>query len=121
MAKNQTKRLRPIQLQADYEAVIAAQSFGDYWPANPDYSTERLDELLEAMQATQEAEVNAANALSAARDAAVAAEWALHNAVLGLKEQVIAQYGSDSDQVQALGLKKKSERKRPTTRRAKDG
>jgi hypothetical protein len=49
----------------------------------------------------------------AARDAANAAEWALHNLILGAKDQVIAQYGEDSDQVQAIGLKKKSEHKRP--------
>jgi len=35
---------------------------------------------------------------------------------LGAKSQVIAEYGVDSDQVQALGLKKKSERKaKPAT------
>ena len=90
MAKNQTKRLRPIQLQADHDALVAAQSFDDYQPANPAYSVEEIDARLAAMQAAQEAEVNAANALAAARDAAVAAEWALHNAILGLKEQVIA-------------------------------
>ena len=33
---------------------------------------------------------------------------------LGVKDQVIAQYGPDSDQVAALGLKKKSNRKAPT-------
>jgi hypothetical protein len=31
-----------------------------------------------------------------------------------VKDQVIAQYGPDSDQVVALGLKKKSDRKAPT-------
>ena len=55
-------------------------------------------------------------ALAAARDAAVAAEWAFHNAVLGSKTQVDAQYGENSDQRQSLGRKKKSERARPTRR-----
>lgn len=32
---------------------------------------------------------------------------------MGVKAQVVAQYGADFDQVQALGLKKKSERKTP--------
>jgi len=44
---------------------------------------------------------------------------ALHNAILGAKTQVLAQYGADSDAIQSLGLKKKSERKRPTGRTAK--
>ncbi len=33
--------------------------------------------------------------------------------MLGVKEQVIAQFGKSSDQVQALGLKKKTEYKAP--------
>jgi len=28
----------------------------------------------------------------------------IHNAMLGVKEQVVAQYGDDSDAVQSLGL-----------------
>ncbi|MFZ5821366.1 MAG: hypothetical protein ACOYYJ_15835 [Chloroflexota bacterium] len=35
------------------------------------------------------------------------------NMLLGVKDQVIAQYGKNSDQVQALGLKKKAEYKAP--------
>jgi len=49
----------------------------------------------------------------AAVDAARLAEWEFHNAVLAMKEVVRGQYGSDSDQAQAVGLKKKSDRKRP--------
>ena len=66
------------------------------------------------MRAAQEAELHAQNALAAARDAAIAAQWDYHNLVLGVKSQVLAQYGPDSDQVAALGLKKKVERKAPT-------
>jgi hypothetical protein len=44
----------------------------------------------------------------------VAAEWAFHNAILGVKEQVRAQFGPDSNEVQALGLVKKSEKARPS-------
>jgi hypothetical protein len=39
--------------------------------------------------------------------------------MLGVKEQVIAQFGKNSDQLQALGLKKKSEYKAPAARKAK--
>jgi hypothetical protein len=52
--------------------------------------------------------------LDAARDDATAAEWAFHKAVLGAKDQVVAQYGDDSNQLQALGYKKKSEYKSPS-------
>jgi hypothetical protein len=50
------------------------------------------------------------------RDATTAAEWDFHNTMLAVKEQVIAQFGKNSDQVQALGLKKKSEYKAPARR-----
>ncbi len=36
-----------------------------------------------------------------------------HAFMLGVSEQVAAQYGKDSDEYQALGYKKKSEYKRP--------
>ncbi len=52
-------------------------------------------------------------ALYCLRIDSAAAEWRFHEVMLGAKDQVIAQYGVNSDQVQALGLKKKSERKRP--------
>ena len=119
MAKDQTQRIRPHQLQADREAHIALQALGDYRPANSAYTADKIGALLATMQAMQEAEVNAANALAAARDTATAAEWDFHNAMLGVKDQIIAQYGVDSDQVQSLGLKKKSEHKRPTPAKAK--
>ena len=44
-------------------------------------------------------------------------EWEFHNAMLGAKMQVTAQFGDDSDEVQAIGLKKKSEYKAPTRRK----
>ncbi len=113
MAKDQTVRIRPAALAADHDVYTAVQSFGNYQPANPAYSLEKLGAALTAMQTAQKDEVNAQNALDAARDAATAAEWESHNVALGVKDQVVAQYGKDSDQVQALGLKKKSERKSP--------
>jgi hypothetical protein len=50
---------------------------------------------------------------SSGTDNATAAEWVLHNAILGAKSQVEAQYGKDSNKYQSLGLKKKSEYKKP--------
>lgn len=53
--------------------------------------------------------------MKTARDTATTAERAFHNAMLVVKKQVSAQYGEDSDEVQAVGLKKKSEYKRPSS------
>ena len=113
MAKNQNNRIRPVQLQADLDALTALRSFSDYAAANPAYALQKLESTLTGMKSAQDAEVNAQNALASARDAAAAAEWDLHNMLLGAKDQVVAQYGKDSDQVQSLGLKKKSEYKAP--------
>jgi len=116
--ENETKRLAPAQMQADLDAFTALQGITPYTPANAAYSVDAAGAKLESMEDAQNVELAAQNALAAARDASTAAEWEFHNFMLAVKEQVIAQYGKDSDQVQALGLKKKSEYKAPT-RKAK--
>lgn len=113
MAKNQNVRLRPQFLQEDRDIHTALQSIPNYAPANTAYTKTALAAKLTAMKSAQDAELAAQNALAAARDAANTAEWDFHNAILSAKDQVIAQFGKDSDQVQALGMKKKSERKAP--------
>jgi hypothetical protein len=90
----------------------------DYNPANGAYRTDTVTALEAAMEQAQREETRLLKALAAARDAAIAAEWALHEAVLGVKRQVLAQYGPDSNAVHALGLKKRSEKKRPIRRKA---
>ena len=62
------------------------------------------------LTAKQATEVQQQAALDAARDEATSAEWDFHNAMLGVKEQVKAQFGGDSNEWQALGLTKKSEK-----------
>lgn len=119
MAKKQTTRLRPDALSTDQKALAALQAISDYSPANAAYTKDALAAKQQAMKTAQDAEAQAQAAMAAARDAANAAEWDFHNAILGAKDQVIAQYGDDSDQVQSLGLKKKSEYKTPTGRKPK--
>jgi hypothetical protein len=118
MAKNQTVRLSPPKLQADVDSLSALQGIPAYAPNNPLYITPALQSKMEMMRNFQQAEAQALAALNTARDAAAAAEWGFHNAMLAAKDQVIAQFGDDSNEVQALGLKKKSEYKTPV-RKAK--
>lgn len=118
MNLNRSRRLPPDDIQGDRNALIGIQSLSDYAPVNRAYTVEQLNALGQAMEQAQQAEVRAAQALVGARDAAAAAEWALHDGMLGAKAQVIAQYGPDSNVVQLLGLKRKSERKRPVRRPA---
>lgn len=113
MAKNQTIRIQAQVLEADENALVALKSIADYRPANPAYTVDALVAGHAVMRTAQEAELHAQNTLAAARDAAVAAQWDFHNMVLGVKSQVVAQYGPNSDELAALGLKKKNERKAP--------
>ena len=115
---NENKRLRPAQIEADRAAFAALQSVTGYTPANAAFMLAKVTEEEAAVRSTQAADAEAAAALAAARDAAVAREWEFHNLIIGAKDQVMAQFGRDSNEVQAVGRKKASERKAPV-RRAK--
>jgi hypothetical protein len=118
MPTNPTYRLPAAVIEADREALLALQDLADYAPNNPSHGAETLLTLQQAMERADAAEVRAQKALVAARDTAIEAAWEFHNAMLGAKSQVIGQYGNNSQAVQALGLKKKSDRKRSTRRAA---
>ena len=116
MAFIPTTRLAPLTLEADRETMLALQDMHDYQPRNPSYSVATMVALEVALTQAEQAERRARIALDAARDQAIAAAHAFHDAALGAKAEVIAQYGADSSAVQAIGLKRKSERRRTTRR-----
>ncbi len=113
MAKNQSIRLAPAKLAADRDALAALKDIADYAPANPSYKTSAIETALTELTAARDAEAQAQAALDTARDVTVAKEWAFHNLMLGAKDQVVAQFGRDSTQVQSVGRKRESERKSP--------
>lgn len=119
MAKDETKRLSPAVIEADRSSFAALQSLTNYTPANTTYSLAAMTAAQSALAAAQAAETQANAAAAAARDTAVNREWEFHNLVLGMKDQVIAQFGRDSNEVQAVGLKKASEYRARTRREAK--
>jgi hypothetical protein len=121
MAKDETRPLRPAQLAADREAFDALQGIDGYAPANPAYTTEKIKALHDRMDEAQREATQAQAEADAKRAAAMAAAWAFHNAMLDAKVQVDAQFGSNSDQVAAVGLKKKSEYKSPARRKQVGG
>lgn len=117
MAKDQTRRMNPAHLETDRTSFAALQAIADYAPANATFSITAIGTARAALEAAQTAEAQTAAAAAAARDNAVAREWQFHNLMLGAKDQVVAQFGRDSNEVQSLGLKKASEysaRKRTT-------
>lgn len=120
MAK-QTNRLRPAQISDDEDGLAALEGMAGYAPANQAYTVAAITAARAALQRAQTAEAQAEAALAGARDNSVAAEWEFHNLILGAKDQVIAQFGRNSNEVQALKLKKASERKAPQRKKPGGG
>ena len=118
MAVDQNRRLRVEDLDADKKALIGIQTLPGYAPHDSTCTSENLTTLDEQMRAAQQEEIRAMQALDRARVAAIASEWALHNALLKAKHEVRAQFGDESDALTTVGLKRKSERKRPVRRAA---
>jgi len=113
MAKDQTKRMKRAQIDINNDAYAALQKITGYDPINTAYLPARGGALQQDLRDRADEQAQAEAVVKAARDNATAAEWAFHNYVLGAKDQVIAQFGKDSNELQSLGLKKKSEYKNP--------
>jgi hypothetical protein len=60
--------------------------------------------------------LRAKRAFAVAREQFDEVAWELHRSVLEVKIQVMAQYGSDSTVLHAVGREQRSERKRPVRR-----
>ena len=114
MAKNETKRLTATVVDEDDKAVTTMKALTGYAPSNPAYTVAELSAADAELKDAKEAATLAANALKAASDVVTAAQWKRHNIVLGCRQQVVAQYGDDSNEAQSVGRKKKSEYKSPT-------
>ncbi|WP_298602742.1 hypothetical protein [Zoogloea sp.] len=106
-------RITNAQIEADTQTIRSLKGITDYKPRNPDYTLEAAEAALEHMDATATAVVLAENALAAARTESILARAKVHSVALGVKDEATVIYGPDSDQIAALGLKKKSDRNRP--------
>jgi len=118
MNKKPTRRISPKEHAKDLEIYSALKSLDKYAPSNPDYTQAKMDTRHANVLAGRDALAAAEGAVLAARDHYVDAQWEFHDGILGVKDQATAQFGSDSDEVQSLQLKKKSDYKKPT-RKAK--
>lgn len=113
MGKNETKRLNPSILAEDLEIFAALKGIQGYAPANPAYTVAAITIIDNNRATAKETEVQTTATADAARDDHVGFQWDFHNAMLGAKNQVVAQFGLDSNEAQAMKLKKKSEYKSP--------
>src|SRR2546423_1369617 len=111
-----SRRIASDDIEADHKTLIGLRSLTDYAPRNGAYNVSRLAELYQTMLEAQEAEQSAVKALGTARSAATKAARAFHEGILGVKAEVTAQYGPDSEAVRVVGLRPKSERPRPARR-----
>lgn len=104
-------------LRADRALLTAIQSLHDYAPRNPECTLEALHNFEAVASRAEEALLEAERLTREARARMIAANWAFHDAALMTKLEVQAQYGIDSYATQAIGLTRRSARKRPVRRK----
>jgi hypothetical protein len=112
MGKNETKRLKPSLLRFDKDCLAALEKVAGYAPVNARYTLAAITIAHRDLANAQQTEEQANTTAAASRQNAIAREWEFHNLMLGAKDQVVAQFGRDSNEAQAVGLKKKSEYKK---------
>lgn len=113
MTTGATPRISTLQLKNDIELIRALSGIDGYTPHNPAYSLESATVALEQLDRSETAVILAENALAAARSALLNDRNAVHKIAMGVKDEAVVLFGPDSDQIAALGMKKKSERSRP--------
>lgn len=111
MATRTLYRLSPNIIANDRNIIQAVAALPDYAPVNPRYSLAVVQQLEAALVAAQQAEDRAVRAVAIARHEVLAASWALHDAVGGVKLSIEAQFGNDSIALHAIGRKRRSEHK----------
>lgn len=109
-----TRRLAPKRIAEDIQALNSLEAIANYAPMRPEASHQTLQQTYQAMQQSRQDEVVMEATLKASRDHARQAEWDFHNAVLAMKQSVLAQFGPNSDEIQAIGYTKSSKRKPPS-------
>ena len=108
-----SRRLRPVYLDQDIETLRGLRTVPKYPSSRPETTPQGLQVAYDAMIAAQDEESETMVRAKAAADKARLAEWEFHNNVLATKELVRGVFGADSDEAQAIGYKRKSERRRP--------
>jgi hypothetical protein len=110
---NETTGVRSTELKKDEFAYNALPAIMGYKPANELCTVESVNGLYQQMKSMQQLKVQKEGEFKSACDAASQAERSFHDVILQVKNQVRAQFGDNSNELQSLGLKKKSERKAP--------
>ena len=110
---NNTRTLNPADLQDDLNTIAALEAMTGYSPANAALSVANLKAKAASRKTAEDTHTQAINAEKSARDDKVAKQWSLHDDIVQARQNVLAQFGPDSNEAQSVGLKKKSERAKP--------
>lgn len=111
MSSSALKRISTTVLLEDEDALYGLRTIEGYNPPNKEYTLEIVEANFKEYKAAQEVESGIEKALEAARDTTIRFQHKFHSSVVGSRKQVVAIYGEDADEVVAVGLKKKSDRK----------
>ncbi len=114
-----TRRLTLKVVTKDRNVLEVLKGMAEYRPAKDEFSLGSLEALADDLAKKKAARLRKEGEAKAARDSEVVAEHAFHHAILGAKDQVRAQFGDSSNELQSIGLKKKTERKAPKRKTAK--
>jgi hypothetical protein len=107
------KRVPQYIIAEDVSTMGALKTLSGYAPRNPEFSVEAIEGTW-----SQLAHLLHEERLNDERREALRAQIVLlsnryHGQVLGGKGEAVTQFGNDSVEIEALGLKRKSERKPP--------
>jgi LPS O-antigen subunit length determinant protein (WzzB/FepE family) len=100
-------------LQQDIESLHGLNAVPNYNTTRVEATPEALQTAYQKMLTYQKKSTEQFALYRASEDAARQAEAEFHDAIIAMKEAIRGQFGSDSDAAQAVGLKKKSDRKAP--------
>jgi hypothetical protein len=112
MATDKTKKISPAVLAEDEDVFARLQQIPGYAPSNPAYAAAKLQTAINDLRTAQETEARAEAARDAARDTVVEKQWMLHEIAVGIRDQVQAQFGKNSEEVQTIGRKREAEYKK---------
>jgi hypothetical protein len=107
------KRLSRSTLQKDVEAMNRLNAIPNYSTTRSEATPEGLQLAYRTMLSKQQFEIEQQVIVRSAAEGARKAERDFHDAVIAMKEAVKGQFGSDSNEAAAIGLKRKSDRRRP--------
>ncbi|NOS94618.1 MAG: hypothetical protein HOP30_22125 [Cyclobacteriaceae bacterium] len=118
MAQNEKVPVKSEQLEEDTDAYDNLLLVKGYSPRLEEFSIEMVTALKDKLDLAERNLNQTEKRVKEERQNLIAAQWAFHNSILGCKGQVISQFGVDSNEIQSLGLKKKSDY-RPRKRKVK--